>query len=346
MKSRTASCLSLGLVIGAVVLLLAPSGTNASGGSPKTTAAAVALPSQQDEGYAQLFADYPQYQAEITALEQAVEEDEEGRAHLLAYNDSLEAHAELARQEEALEKAIAEDPELAAAQTHFEDLAAADHEAPDRLAAFDSLLAANPELCKSLQDAEAAAAKDDSLLVKHAAAMSALEADPGLAATYYAVETGPTYAGSDPALIAYTHYLALHPAVYRPWWRVHHYLRVHPLVADGVYQHWNWFHPRTSLWRSWWDYRLQVARHRELHGIFWAQHLYLGRRPWLARALWQDRLFVCARPAFRAHAHFLRHHPVIAKGVVQHHRWAMHHPAPAHKARYALAPRPARHGKR
>ncbi|MFH1144285.1 MAG: hypothetical protein V1774_07055 [Candidatus Eisenbacteria bacterium] len=282
----------------------------------------------RDAQYEQLIADYPQHQKEIEEFEAALADDPQAEEHLLAYNDSLTAHADLAQYEETMQEVVSGDSMLAETQAAFEAEAAADARSAAELAAFDSLLAANPELASSLEEIETSAAQDDALLEQHGEVMAQLEADPSLAEEFYADEDGPTYGGDDPEMIAYVNYLIFRPPLYRAWWRSYHYLRNHPLVAQGVYRHWRWFEPRRTLWCAWWDYRLRVARHRGAHESFWAQRLYLGHRPWLARPMWQHRLFISTRPVLRAQLHFYRHHPRVAGAVIDHRRWAMRHPAP------------------
>ncbi|MCK4413527.1 MAG: hypothetical protein KAY32_08290 [Candidatus Eisenbacteria sp.] len=285
-----------------------------------------AIDEQDGSGYEQLLEEHAEYQAEIGAAEAAIAADEEAERNLLAYSDSLEAHPDLAKHEEALAEAMEEDAILASRHAAFEEAAAADPEAAEQMVAFDNLLAENPDLAEHLEDVEHAAAASDGFLEQHGDAIAQLEADGESAEEFYALEGGPTYVGADPVIIAYVDYLVAHPRLYRAWWRTYHYLRANPLVAHGVYAHWRWYNPRPRLWSAWWNYRLRVATHRPLHRVFWERRVYLGQRPWLARPFYNHRWFIAGRPALRPHLRFLRRHPRIARGIVHHRRWAVHHP--------------------
>jgi len=115
-------------------------------------------------------------------------------------------------------------------------------------------------LAARLEAADVEAAQAENLLESQAAALARCEAHPEEAAAIFATEDGPAYTGSDPLLVVYVHYLRAHPAHYPAGWRLHDYLRGHPLLAPGVYAHWRWLGARPHLSRAWWAWRLQAAR--------------------------------------------------------------------------------------
>lgn len=301
----------------AVLMLLAALAWLAAAPAPAQPAAERVA----DPAYEKLLAENPADAARVREIESALANDPEAEASLAAYEDSIAANAELAGHETAYLEALDQDSLLAARAQELEEATASDAEAAGRLAAFDSLLASDAELAARLDAVDLEAAQDEKLLASQASALAQLEAHPEEAAAIFASEEAPTYTGSDPVIVVYVHYLRAHPAYYRAGWRVHDYLRRHAAIAPAVHAHGRWFGPRPQLWRAWWGWRLQAARHPSIHRAVWGRRLYLGSRPWLARQVWRHHAVIASRPALRAHFGYLHRHPVLARGVVAHRAW-------------------------
>ena len=282
---------------------------------------------ETDPEYELFLKDHADQKAQITEIETALAQDEEAEESVLAYADSLDGNPDLAAHESALYEATQEDPILLERQTSFEELLAEDPEASGQMATMDSLLAADKEFAERMEEVERLAGEDDELLDGHGDAIAYLESNPNEAEKLFAQESGPTYAGSDPAIVSYVAYLTARPPLYRAWWRLYRHLRTHPRTCGLVYAHWRWYRPRARLWHAWWSYRLRAAHHPHTHRLFWARRLYLGHRPALARTLWRHRCLMATRPALRVHTRFLQRHPNVVRRVANHRHWVRQHTA-------------------
>jgi len=292
-----------------------------------------------DEDYQKLLAENPDTGKEIGEVESALAAGGAEGAAVAAWQETLSADPELAKQESLFTRAIDEDEVLEARLHDVEKEVAADPEAAAELAAYDSLLAADPDLAELMEEVERAAAEDEDYVDEHGEQAAWLEENPEEAEKFFADEEGPSWSGSDPGMILYVNYMIAHPALYRAHWRLYRHFHAHRPAALRVYRHWRWLAPRPVLRVALRRYHQRAARVARVHEMIWRRRIVVAHRPWLGHQHWRYRAALGSKPALRKPARFLARNPRIARGIVHHQRWVKkHHPPRTGKVHKAVKP--------
>lgn len=285
--------------------------------------------------------------AQIEKVDALLSGDEELEESYLAYEDSLDAHAELRGYEDGLFEAADRDTMLARLMADYEEIEASTSEASERSADMDSILAADPGLADRMRQLEVMAAEDPDLLDDYGDQMFYLWSRPIEAEEFFSTdENGPYYPGSDEEIVTFVYYLEKHPRLFRAYWNLYTYVGANVPLKRALYSHWRWYMNRGDLWKAHWRYTLWTARNDGLHGLVWNRRLYLGRRPWLDRSIRAHHVLVVRRPHARPllwkHGAFVARHPEHRSTVVKHRRWVKTHgPHPKAKpARTHMKPKP------